>query len=193
MPLPLVLASSSPYRRQLLSRLGIPFFAVSPDIDERPLVGENPEALALRLAQQKAEALAAAYPRHWIIGSDQVAVLAGKPLGKPGNLAQATAQLRASSGTRVDFITALCLLNSASGEKLSDQDCTSVYFRELQDDEIARYLAAEQPFDCAGSFKAEGLGITLFDKITSDDPAALIGLPLIKLAGMLRAMGANLP
>lgn len=195
---PLLLASSSPYRRALLSRLGIPFIWASPGVDETPLVstngapGEPAPALAERLAHAKARALVEDYPGHWIVGADQVAVLDGnRTLGKPGDMARAQAQLRAASGRQLQFITALCLVN---GERtLSASDTVVVQFRDLQDIEIIRYLEAEQPWDCAGSFKCEGLGISLFESIHSSDPTSLEGLPLIALCQLLREAGYRIP
>ena len=191
--LPLVLASSSPYRRALLERLQLPFEWAAPDIDESPLSGETPESLTLRLAQEKARALTARYPAHLIIGSDQVLLLDGQAVSKPGNHAGATAQLRASSGKTLTFSTALCLLNSATGETQSHCEPFQVVFRRLSDETIERYLHREKPYDCAGSFKSEGLGITLFHALRGDDPNSLIGLPLIRLCGMLQQAGYILP
>jgi len=192
MSLPLILASSSPYRRQLLNRLGVPYHSHSPEIDESPYPDENPSELARRLAHSKALALTADYPQHLVIGSDQVASIDGHILGKPGNSENAAEQLRRSSGKEVVFFTATALLNSQTGNCQIRTDVTRVLFRKLSKEEIHRYLALEQPFDCAGSFKAEGLGITLFDKILSEDPTALIGLPLIGLCAMLRQEGLAL-
>lgn len=189
---PLVLASSSPYRRELLERLGLPFECASPDIDESPRQGESPEQLAMRLAEAKARALAPRYPAHWIIGSDQAAVLPDDTiLGKPGNHQRAAEQLRQSSGNTVIFLTGLCLLDSASGEAMVRCIPYRVDFRELDDREIDSYLAAEQPWDCAGSFKMEGLGIALFRRMQGDDPNSLTGLPLIALTDLLRDQGLN--
>ncbi|PKM05352.1 MAG: septum formation inhibitor Maf [Gammaproteobacteria bacterium HGW-Gammaproteobacteria-6] len=191
--LPLVLASSSPYRRALLERLQLPFEWAAPDIDESPLSGEDPESLTLRLAQTKARALTAEYPAHLIIGSDQVLLLDGQPVSKPGNHAAATAQLRASSGKTLTFSTAICLLNSATGEAQSHCEPFQAVFRTLSDETIERYLNREKPYDCAGSFKSEGLGITLFHALRGDDPNSLIGLPLIRLCDMLQQAGYTLP
>lgn len=189
----LVLGSSSRYRRDLLERLRIPFTCVSPDVDEAPAPGEAPRALALRLALDKARAVSALHPNAVVIGSDQVADLAGEPLGKPGDHARATAQLRRMSGQTVVFQTALAVVCAATGFEVVDIAPVRVRFRTLQDDEIERYLLAEQPYDCAGSAKSEGLGIALLDAIDSDDPTALIGLPLIRTCRMLRAAGLVLP
>lgn len=190
---PLVLGSTSRYRRELLQRLGLPFDVDRPDVDESPLAGESPGALAARLAEAKARAVAACHPGAWVIGSDQVADLDGRPLGKPGDHETALAQLRAASGREVRFHTAFCLFSTARAEPLAGLDLTTVHFRALTDAEITRYLDAEQPYDCAGSFKCEGLGITLFEAIDNRDPTALVGLPLIALARALRAAGFVLP
>lgn len=187
----LILASTSRYRAELLARLGIPFSCAAPDVDESPLAGEAPGTLAQRLAIAKARAVAARHPGSWVIGSDQVAELEGDPLGKPGTRDAAMAQLTAMSGKSVRFHTAICLSN---GEDQFDAlDVTTVQFRVLGKAEIERYVATEQPLDCAGSFKCEGLGITLFEAIHNQDPTALIGLPLIRLAGLLRQAGYRLP
>jgi MAF protein len=189
---PLLLASSSPYRRALLERLRLPFKTASPDIDESPRNGEHASELAGRLAREKAAALADAYPRHWIIGSDQVASLAdGQQLSKPGDLETAIEQLSRSSGQAVTFFTGLTLLNAETGEQQSRCETFKAYFRELSRQEIKLYLEAEQPFDCAGSFKMEGLGIALFQSLEGNDPNSLIGLPLIALTDMLRNWGLN--
>ena len=185
----LILASTSSYRRALLERLGLPFEVVAPDVDETPLPGEAPVLTALRLAACKAAAVVPAADGALIIGSDQVAVLDARPLGKPGDHAAAVSQLRAMRGQRVVFHTALCLLNAASGRKQLENVPTSVYFRNFSDAQIEHYLRAEQPYDCAGSAKIEGLGIALVERIESDDPTALIGLPLMKLVGMLQNEG----
>jgi MAF protein len=189
--LPLILASSSPYRREVLSRLGIEFGSVSPDIDESPLDSETPENLVTRLAVNKARTVAATHPRALIIGSDQVATLEGLVLGKPGDHKRAREQLTMASGKRVTFYTGLCLLNSETG---SSQVCCEpfhVEFRELSGEEIEHYLHKEQPYNCAGAFKSEGLGICLFKRMQGDDPASLIGLPLIQLVDMLRNEGLD--
>ena len=187
----LLLASTSPYRRELLQRLRLPFECLSPGVEETPLPGEAPAALALRLTMAKAAAVHARQPEAWVIGSDQVADLDGRVLGKPGDFETASAQLRAMSGREVAFHTALCV--AGPGFREHAVDTTRVRLRELDDDEIARYLRAEPALDCAGSFKAEGLGITLFERIESGDPSALIGLPLIALSRMLREAGFPLP
>lgn len=188
----LVLASSSPWRRELLKRLGLSFECANPDIDEKPVASEAPREMALRLAQQKAEALAQRYPRHWIIGSDQVACLGnGVPLGKPGNHANAVTQLANSSGQRVSFYTSLFLLNSESGASQQHCEVFNVQFRTLSHAEIDAYLHREQPYQCAGAFMMEGLGISLFESLQGDDPNALIGLPLIALNRMLINWNCN--
>jgi len=191
-PTRLVLASTSPYRRALLARLRVPFDTARPDVDESPLSGEAPAALATRLAEAKAAAIAQPGTDAWVIGSDQVAELDGTPLGKPGSPERAREQLAAMAGRSVRFHTAVCL-GRGDGRRLQARDTTVVRFRALSGEEIARYVAAEQPLDCAGSFKAEGLGITLFEAIESRDPTALIGLPLIATAGLLREAGFLLP
>ncbi|MDI9245809.1 Maf family nucleotide pyrophosphatase [Marinobacter sp. CHS3-4] len=189
---PLLLASSSPYRKALLSRLALPFETASPDIDETPYESEPPEELATRLAEQKAEALAQSYPAHWIIGSDQVASLSsGETLSKPGDHEHAVAQLMRSSGRTVTFYTGLCLLNAANGDRQIHCETFHAHFRHLSTAEIEHYVTIEQPFDCAGSFKMEGLGIVLFESLEGRDPNSLIGLPLIALTNMLTRWGLN--
>ena len=190
--IPLVLASTSPYRRELLARLGLPFAVARPDVDETPGAAESPPALARRLAEAKARAVSARHPGAWVIGSDQVAEIDGRPLGKPGNRDAAIAQLQASSGRTLRFHTAFCLVH-AEREHIAHSDLTEVVFRELGHDEILRYLDADQPYDCAGSFKCESLGISLFDAIRSEDPTALVGLPLVALSRALRGAGYRLP
>lgn len=187
----ILLASSSPYRKQLLDKLGLYFSYASPDIDESPAVNETPHALAERLSRAKAEALAKQYSDKLIIGSDQVAELNGTALGKPGNRDNAIAQLRLCSGQTVAFHTGVCLLNASNGRQHYACDTYSVVFRELSDDQIVYYVDQEQPFDCAGSFKSEGLGISLFSAIRGDDPNSLIGLPLIKLTELLLKEGID--
>ena len=189
----LVLASSSPYRRALLERLGIPFEHAAPEVDETPRASETAEQLTLRLALDKAHALAGRYTEHLIIGSDQVLLLDGQAVSKPGTHAAATDQLRRCSGRTVQFTTSLCLLNSTTGHYQLSSEPFKVSFRELDDDSIERYLQREQPYDCAGSFKMEGLGISLFRALQGDDPNSLIGLPLIRLCEMLRNEGVQLP
>jgi septum formation protein len=187
----LVLASTSRYRRELLARLGVRFETARPEVDETPREGEAPDALALRLAAAKALAVAAQNPGAWVIGSDQVADFDGAPLGKPGDRATAIAQLEAMSGRAVAFRTAVAV--AADGAVATALDTTLVRFRHLDRDVIERYLDAERPYDCAGSFKSEGLGIALFDAIESRDPTALVGLPLIATARLLRDAGLALP
>jgi MAF protein len=190
---PLILASTSPYRRQLLERLKLPFSVASPKIDESPLPGETPRALVLRLSESKARAVTTTQQQGLIIGSDQVAVLNGEILGKPGNRPNALAQLQKCSGNSVVFHTGLCLLDAGSGKIQLDDILYEVKFRALTSAQIERYVDSEQPFDCAGSFKAESLGISLFEYMRGDDPTSLIGLPLIRLTTMLREAGIQLP
>ena len=189
---PLVLASSSPYRRALLERLGLAFEVQAPAVDEAPEQSETPAGLALRLAEDKARAVARTRPGALVIGSDQVAHLDGGILGKPGDADQARAQLMRSSGREVEFLTAVVLFDARTGEVQRHLDRTVVAFRALGPDEIDAYIARDRPFDCAGSFRSEGLGIGLFEKVVSEDPTALVGLPLIALARMLRKAGADI-
>ncbi|BCK87581.1 Maf-like protein YceF [Sideroxyarcus emersonii] len=188
---PLVLASTSIYRSQLLSTLQLPFQTAAPDVDETPLPGESAEQTSWRLAQAKAQVVARRFPDALIIGSDQVALLDGKQIGKPLNHDNAVRQLSAMRGKTVTFYTALTLLNAASGAMQTDVAITKVSFRDLRDDEIERYLKKEQPYHCAGSAKSEGLGIALISRIEGDDPNALIGLPLILLVSMLEKQGVR--
>ena len=185
----LILGSSSPYRRELLDRLGLPFQWHSPDVDERPVAEEAPDALVTRLARLKAEAVARQHPDALVIGSDQVAELDGRILGKPGGHEQAVQQLRAASERTVRFHTGLCLLNARTGRVQIKSVPFTVHFRTLDSAMIEDYLRREQPYGCAGSFKSEGLGIALFQRMEGDDPTALIGLPLITLTTMLREEG----
>ncbi|WP_394789476.1 Maf family nucleotide pyrophosphatase [Rhodoferax sp.] len=187
-----VLGSTSRYRRELLQRLQIPFEVAAPDVDETPQPGESPRDLALRLALAKAQAVAARFPQAVVIGSDQVADLNGVPLGKPGTHERAVAQLRQMRGQTVVFQTALSVVCLETGFAQSALAPVRVQFRDLDDAEIEAYLLAEQPYDCAGSAKSEGLGISLLDAIDSDDPTALIGLPLIRTCQLLRAAGVRL-
>lgn len=189
--LPLILASTSRYRRELLKKLEMPFQAAAPQVDELPLPGESPRQLVLRLAQAKAQALAEKYPHHLIIGSDQVCVLDGRITGKPHSEENARRQLRAASGHVVTFYTGLALYNSASGHLQTECEPFDVHFRKLSDAEISRYIQKEQPLNCAGSFMSEGLGITLFERLEGRDPNTLVGLPLIALCKMLRHEGAD--
>lgn len=189
----LVLGSTSRYRRELLERLRQPFEVLAPEVDETPLAGEAPAALAQRLALAKARAVAAQRPDAIVIGSDQVADLDGEPLGKPGNHERAVAQLRRMSGQTVLFQTALAVVCLETGFEASELALVKVVFRQLDDATIERYLRAEEPYDCAGSAKSEGLGIALLERIDNDDPTALIGLPLIHTARLLRQAGLQLP
>lgn len=189
----LLLASSSRYRQQLLSRLQLPFDSCAPDIDETRLPGENAERLVRRLAEYKARALAERYPNHLIIGSDQVAVLGQEILGKPHTFERAKRQLQLASGSSVSFLTGVALLDSGSNRIQVDCVPFTVHFRKLDEAQIERYLKIEQPFDCAGSFKAEGLGICLFRTTEGEDVTSLVGLPLIRLVDMLLNEGVELP
>ncbi|BEU97660.1 Maf family nucleotide pyrophosphatase [Acidovorax sp. DW039] len=193
LPRPLVLGSTSKYRRELLARLQFPFEVAAPHVDETPQPEESPRDLALRLALAKARAVAEQYPGAVVIGSDQVADLDGQPLGKPGSHERATQQLKAMSGKTVIFQTAVAVVCQETGFEAVDLAAVEVKFRPLQAAEIERYLLAEQPYDCAGSAKSEGLGISLLEAIQSDDPTALVGLPLIRTCQMLRAAGLVLP
>jgi MAF protein len=188
----LVLASTSPFRKALLERLQVAYTCDSADINESPLAGETIEQMVTRLACEKARAVADRHPDALIIGSDQSAVLDGEILTKPGNFDNAVRQLRNASGKRIVFHTGLCLLNSATGEKQSACVPYTVEFRELTDAMIERYLEKEEPYNCAGSFKSEGLGITLFKRFEGEDPNALIGLPLIKLTEFLENEGLSI-
>lgn len=185
----LVLASSSPYRRALLDRLQLPFYCASPDIDESPRPHESPEQLVARLALEKARALTTAYPESLIIGSDQIAIIAGTPVSKPGNRENAIAQLTQVSGQRITFLTGLCVYDALSKQQWVCVEPFHVHFRTLTTEQITHYVDREQPFDCAGSFKCEGLGIALFEKLEGDDPNSLIGLPLIRLVTLLEQAG----
>ncbi|MFJ5364461.1 nucleoside triphosphate pyrophosphatase [Pectobacterium punjabense] len=187
----IVLASTSPYRRALLEKLALPFICASPDIDETPRPGEDATNLVIRLAESKARALAARYPNHLIIGSDQVCVLGNAITGKPHNKVNAIRQLQQASGRCVSFFTGLALFNSATQATQSLAEPFDVYFRTLTNAEIDGYLEKEQPWNCAGSFKSEGLGIALFERLSGRDPNTLIGLPLIALIQMLQKEGVN--
>jgi len=189
---PLVLGSTSRYRRELLARLNIAFEVASPDVDETPLDQEAPAALARRLALEKARSVAQRFPDAVVIGSDQVADLAGQSLGKPGTHDRAVAQLRSMRGRSVVFHTAVAVVCAQTGFEAADLAPVHVRFRDVTDAEIESYLQAEQPYDCAGSAKSEGLGIVLLDAIESDDPTALVGLPLIRTCRMLREAGIRL-
>jgi septum formation protein len=186
---PIILASTSRYRRELLTRLGLPFTARSPDVVEDAIAGEAPAAMAARLALAKARSIAAA--NAIVIGSDQVASLDGQVLRKPGSAGVAVAQLRLAQGQTVVFNTAVAVISTGSGTTLRHVDRTEVLFRRLDDAALERYVQLERPLDCAGSFKSEGLGVALFERISSEDPTALIGLPLIFVADALRKLGAD--
>ncbi|WP_397534574.1 Maf family protein [Roseateles sp.] len=192
-PQPLILASTSPYRRELLSRLRIPFEVCPPDVDETGLPDESPREMAIRLALAKAQAVASRFPHALVIGSDQVADLAGQAIGKPGSRDRARAQLESMSGREVCFHTALAVVSQASSVVRQDLAQVRVRFRTLSREEIEAYLDAEPAYDCAGSAKAEGLGIALLDSIESDDPTALIGLPLMRTCSLLRSAGLQIP
>ncbi len=187
----LILASTSIYRKELLSRLGLPFDTAAPAVDETPLPGETPEHLVRRLAEAKARAVAEQHPDALIIGSDQVAVIQGEIVGKPGTHEGAMAQLRKASGKELLFITGLCVYNVRTGRRQVDAVPFTVAFRSLSDRQIENYLRRERPYHCAGAFKSEALGIALCTRLTGDDPTALIGLPLIRLAGMLENEGLS--
>lgn len=188
----LILGSSSRYRKELLSRLNIPFEVAAPEVDETPHINETPRELALRLALAKARAVASKNPEAVVIGSDQVADLEGQPLGKPGNHDNAVKQLQRMRGKTVIFQTALSVICLATGFEQTDLAAVKVTFRDLTDAEIESYLRAEEPYDCAGSAKSEGLGIALLAAIDNDDPTALVGLPLIRTCHMLSAAGVKL-
>ena len=190
--LPLVLASTSPFRKELLQRLAIPFETAAPDVDESPRADDTPAALVRRLSEAKARAIGK-LRQGLIIGSDQVATTGNDILGKPGTHPRAIEQLQYLSGRLVTFHTGLCLLNSATNEAQIDVIPFKVQFRQLDEGQIERYLQTDQPYNCAGSFKSEGLGITLFERMDGDDPSALVGLPLIRLTSMLAAAGIVLP
>ncbi|MGG8025638.1 Maf family protein [Klebsiella aerogenes] len=187
----LLLASTSPWRRMLLEKLTLPYECAAPEVDETPQPGESARQLVVRLAQAKAQALASRFPQHLIIGSDQVCVLDGEITGKPHTEENAHRQLRKASGTIVTFYTGLALYNSANGHLQTECEPFDVHFRHLSDQEIEAYIRKENPLQCAGSFKSEGLGITLFDRLEGRDPNSLVGLPLIALCQMLRREGFN--
>ncbi len=189
----LILASTSPFRRDLLARLGLPFTVQAPDADETPHPGEDAPTLVARLATDKALAVARDHPEALIVGSDQAAVLDDEIIGKPGDHERAAAQLRRASGRTMTFYTGLCLLDGASGQRQVAVEPFRVVFRTLTEPRIERYLRREQPYHCAGSFKSEGLGIALFERLEGDDPTSLIGLPLIRLIRMLEAAGVEVP
>ena len=191
--LPLILASTSPFRAELLLRLALPFDTFAPDIDETSTAGESPEAMVRRLTAAKAEAARKTHPAHLVIASDQCAVCDGEIIGKPGNHENAVRQLSSFAGKEVRFLTGLALLNTRTGNMQLDVVPFGVTFRQLSAAQIERYLERERPYNCAGSFKSEGLGITLFEKMSGDDPNALIGLPLIRLTTFLINEGVELP
>lgn len=188
---PIILGSSSPYRSELLAKLQLPFTTSSPDIDESPLVGESPTQLVLRLAENKARKVAETNLSALVIGSDQVALLDNTVLGKPGSVERAVEQLKAASGKTVTFLTGLALYNAATQQMQSLVEPFEVQFRQLSESQIRRYIELEQPLNCAGSFKSEGLGISLFNELRGSDPNTLIGLPLIKLTDMLATQGVE--
>lgn len=189
----IVLASSSTYRSQILGKLPLTFTCRGGAVDETPYPNELPRDLAVRLSIAKAHAAAQTHPNHLIIGSDQVAACGDILLGKPGNRVQALQQLKVQSGNKASFYTGICLLDSHSGIFKTDLDICHVYFKNLNEDQLNRYLDREQPYECAGSFKSEGFGIALFSKIEGEDPNALVGLPLIKLIGLLNQFGLAIP
>jgi len=189
----LILASTSPFRKSILEKLGLPFSTEAPDVDEQHLDGESATELVTRLSAAKANTIAKNHPKALIIGSDQVALLDGKILGKPGNHENAVKQLENASGKAVTFYTGLCLINSATNNTQTICEIFKVYFRQLSSQQIENYLQKEQPYNCAGSFKSEAYGIALFDKLEGDDPNTLIGLPLIKLIQLLGNEGIILP
>ena len=186
-----ILASSSIYRHTLLAKLQLSFKAESPDIGETLQLNESPAEAAIRLATAKAQSLDVKYPEHFIIGSDQIAILTGRQLSKPGTRADTIEQLQASSGKKIEFFTGICLLNSRTGAFHTDLDKCTVFFKTLTSDQIDHYVDMEKPYDCAGGFKSEGLGIALFERIESSDPNSLVGLPLIKLISLLNKFGIN--
>jgi septum formation protein len=194
---PLILASTSRYRKELLGRLGLSFSSVAPGVEETAAPEERPSQLVTRLAKAKASAVAQSQPQAWVIGSDQIAVLGttGKPtlLGKPGTEARCREQLQACSNSSVDYLTAVALMRHETQELIEFTDMTRVTFRKLDEATITRYVSKEQPLDCAGGFKSEGLGIALCASIYNSDPTALIGLPLIRLSALLRTAGFDLP
>lgn len=193
MQIPLILASTSRYRKALLEKLGLPFQCASPEVDETPIPGESAKALVRRLARAKAMAIAERHDHGLIIGSDQVCVCDGQILGKPGTVENAVAQLMRAQGKRVTFLTGLCVIDAASGHAEQMVEPFAVHFRSLDEAAIRRYVEAERPLDCAGSFKCEGMGIVLFEALEGRDPNALIGLPLIALIDLLGRHGLHLP
>jgi septum formation protein len=192
-PYQLILASGSNYRKMLLARLGLPFGCEAPDIDESPRPSESAADLVSRLAKEKARTIAAKHDGAVVIGADQLAVFDGRTIGKPGNREKAAAQLAAFSGRRLDFLTCVAVVCPDRDYSAQHTDTTSVFFRQLEAAEIDRYLSVEQPYDCAGAFKAEALGISLFERVQNEDPSAIVGLPLIETAKMLRQAGFCVP
>jgi septum formation protein len=190
--LPLILASTSPFRKSVLNRLRIPFETYAPQVDETPEPNEPPATLVIRLAELKARSAQSTYPRALIIGSDEIAVVGNTVLGKPGIHEQAFKQLTFVSGKQVDFLTGLCLLNTYTNQAQTDIVRFNVKFRKLSDSQIENYLAVDKPYNCSGSFKSEGLGIALLDRMVGSDPTAIIGLPLIRLVRMLEAEGVHI-
>ncbi len=188
----LVLASTSPFRKEVLNRLKLPFETFAPNVDESPLIDETPSQLVLRLAETKAHAAQSTYANALVIGSDQVAVIGDTILGKPGTHEQAVKQLTSASGQQVDFLTGLCLLNTNTHKTHTDVVRFSVTFRQLTNEQIENYLQKDKPYNCSGSFKSEGLGIALLERMVGSDPTAVIGLPLIRLVRMLEAEGMHI-
>ena len=189
----LILASTSPYRRLLLEKLGVEFDCVSPEVDETRGPDEPPQALVARLGSEKSRAVARLYPRAVVVGCDQVAVFENRVIGKPGSMEKARAQLEQASGRTLEFMTAVCVTRLGTDQSCTEVDICRVSFRPLTQQQIERYLEQERPLDCAGSFKSEGFGISLLERIEGDDPNALIGLPLIRLVRMLAAFGIEIP
>jgi septum formation protein len=189
----LILASTSPYRRELLTRLGLSFQCVAPGVDETPLPAESPHDRAVRLALAKATAVASRHPTSVVLGSDQIGVCKGESLEKPGDAERARTMLQWMSGAAATFHTAVAVIQGDPSHSLQFVDTTTVYFRALAEDEIERYIATEQPFDCAGAFRCEGKGVSLFTRVTSEDPTGLVGLPLISVARALRQLGFEIP
>lgn len=187
----IILASTSTYRQALLKKLGLPFLAAAPNIDESPILNESAQALVMRLSHAKASALSAQYPQHLVIGSDQVCVIDNKIIGKPHNFDNAFQQLQSASGNKVTFYTGLCLLDTETSKFNVECELFHVHFRQLSDEEITNYLLKDEPYQCAGSFKSEGLGISLFERLEGRDPNTLVGLPLILLLDMLRQHQVN--
>jgi len=188
----LVLASSSPFRKNVLNRLHLPFEIFAPEVNEKPFADESPTELVMRLSEEKARTAQATYPKALVIGSDQIAVIGDKILGKSGNHDQAVKQLQLVNGKQVDFLTGLCVLNTETGAAEVDALCFSVQFRQLTDEQIENYLRQDTPYNCSGSFKSESLGIVLLEKMMGNDPTTVMGLPLIRLVKMLETQGVNI-